>query len=272
MLGSSIKNSNVEVTISQNPVEALRNDRSVAQTSHKGLIKNTGVTGRGEGLLCQGLSLDEAQALFNANDCVSKAGREVIDASATRTNTGVSVTNDNKDVDLKLHNSPITSGVLSDSLFNAGILSCHQFNVDNLSNYHLKAGDLSELHVHKLSDSHAFLASSSSDDDLSLSDSQALSPFELSGILSFKCDDLSLLSSDELSGLSKCDDLSLVSSDKLSGFSKGDNLSPLFKCDDLSLSFKFDDPITLPFILSGAVHHQQYPATCRKYLWYLATC
>jgi hypothetical protein len=47
MMGSSIKNSNVEVTISQNPVEALRNDRSVAQSSHKGLIKSTGVTGRG---------------------------------------------------------------------------------------------------------------------------------------------------------------------------------------------------------------------------------
>jgi hypothetical protein len=60
MMGSSIKNSNVEVTRSQNLVEALRNDRSVAQTSHKGLIKNTGVTGRGGGLLCQGLSLDEA--------------------------------------------------------------------------------------------------------------------------------------------------------------------------------------------------------------------
>jgi hypothetical protein len=35
MMGSSIKNSNVEVTISQNPVEVLRNDRSVAQSSHK---------------------------------------------------------------------------------------------------------------------------------------------------------------------------------------------------------------------------------------------
>jgi hypothetical protein len=52
--------------------------------------------------------------------------------------------------------------------------------------------------------------------------------------------------------LIKCDDLSLVSSDKLSGFSKGDDLSPLFKCDDLSLSFKFDDPVTLPFVLSGS--------------------
>ena len=60
MMRSSIKNSNVEVTISQNPVEALRNNRSVAQSSHKGLIKSTGVTGRGEGLLCQGLFLDEA--------------------------------------------------------------------------------------------------------------------------------------------------------------------------------------------------------------------
>jgi hypothetical protein len=60
MMGSSIKNSNVELTISLNPVEALRNDRSVAQSSHKGLIKSTGVTGRGEGLLCQGLFLDEA--------------------------------------------------------------------------------------------------------------------------------------------------------------------------------------------------------------------
>jgi hypothetical protein len=167
------------------------------QSSHKGLIKSTGITGHGEGLLCQGLSLDKAQALFNA-----------------------------------------------------GILSGHQFNVGNLSNYHLKAGDLSESHVHKLSDSHAFLASSSSEDDLSLTDSQALSPFELSGVLSFKCDDLSLLSSDELSGLSKCDDLSLVSSDKLSGFSKGDDLSLLLKCDDLSLSFKFDDPITLSGDLS----------------------
>jgi hypothetical protein len=35
MMGSSIKNSNVEVTISQNPMEALRNDRSVVQSSHK---------------------------------------------------------------------------------------------------------------------------------------------------------------------------------------------------------------------------------------------
>jgi hypothetical protein len=199
MMRSSIKNSNVEVTISQNPMEALKNDCSVVQSSHEGLIKSTGVTGRGEGLLCQGLSLDEAQALFNA-----------------------------------------------------GILSGHQFNVGNLSNYHLKAGNLSESHVHKLSDSHAFLASSSSDNDLSLLDSQALSPFKLSGILSFKCDNLSLLSSDELFGLSKCDDLSLVSSDKLSGFSKGDDLSPLFKCDDLSLSIKFDDPLTLPFVLSGS--------------------
>jgi hypothetical protein len=164
-------------------VEVLRNDRLVVQSSHKGLIKSTGVTGRGEGLLCQGLSLNEAQALFNAD-----------------------------------------------------ILSGHQFNVGkNLSNYHLKAGDLSESHVHKLSDSHAFLASSSSDNDLSLSDSQALLPFELSGVLSFKCDDLSL-----------------VSSDDLSGFSKGDDLSSLFKCDDLSLSFKFDDHITLPFVLSGS--------------------
>jgi hypothetical protein len=76
MMGSSIKNSNVEVIISQNPVEALRNDCSVAQSSHKGLIKSTGVTGRGEGLLCQGLSLDEAQVLFNANDCVSQSGRD----------------------------------------------------------------------------------------------------------------------------------------------------------------------------------------------------
>jgi hypothetical protein len=121
---------------------------------------------------------------------VSEAGREVINASATQTNTDISVTNDNEDVDFKLHNSPMTSEVLSDSLFNAGTLSGHQFNVGNLSNYHLKAGNLSELHVHKLLDSHAFLASSSSDDNLSLSDSQALSPFELSGILSFKCDDL----------------------------------------------------------------------------------
>jgi hypothetical protein len=182
MMGSSIKNSNVEVAISQNPVEALRNNLLVAQSSHKGLIKSTGVTGRGEGLLCQGLFLDEAQALFNANDRMSKAGREVIDASATRTNTGVSVTNDNEDVDFKLHNSPMTSEVLSDSLFNAGILSDHQFNLGILSNcYHLKAGDLSKLHVHKLSDFHASLASSSSDDNLSLSDSQALSPFKLSG-------------------------------------------------------------------------------------------
>jgi hypothetical protein len=63
MMGSSIKNSNVEVTISQNPDEALRNNFLVAQSSHKGLIKSTG---------------DEAQALFNANDRVSEAGREVI--------------------------------------------------------------------------------------------------------------------------------------------------------------------------------------------------
>jgi hypothetical protein len=218
MMRSSIKNSNVEVTISQNPVEVLRNDRSVVQSSHEGLIKSTSVTGRGEGLLHQGLSLDKAQALFNA-----------------------------------------------------GILSSHQFNVGNLYNYHLKAGDLSELHVHKLSDSHAFLATSSSDDNLSLSDAQALLPFKLSGVLSFKCDNLSLVSSDKLSGLSKCDNLSLVSSDKLSGLSKGDDLSPLFKCDDLSLSFKFGDPVTLP-VYCLAVHHQQYPVTCRKYQRYLATC
>jgi hypothetical protein len=82
-------------------------------------------------MLCQGLSLDEAQALFNANDRVSEAGREVIDASATQTNTGVSITNDNEDVNFKLHNSPMTSEVLSDSLLNAGILSGHQFNVGN---------------------------------------------------------------------------------------------------------------------------------------------
>jgi hypothetical protein len=199
MMGSSIKNSNVEVTISQNLVEALRNDLSVAQTSPKGLIKNTGITGRGDGLLCPGLSLDEAQALFNA-----------------------------------------------------GILSGHQFNMGNLSNYHLKAGNLSESHVHKLSDSHAFLATSSSDDDLSLSDSQALSPFELSGVLSFKCDGLSLLSSDQLSGLSKCDDLSLVSSDILSGFSKGDNLSPLHQDLTVDRGVMSDDPVTLPFVLSGS--------------------
>jgi hypothetical protein len=105
MMGRSIKNSNVEVTISQNPVEALRSDLSVAQSSHKGLIKNTGVTEHGEGLLCQSLSLNEALALFNANDRVSEAGREVIDASVTRTNTDVSITNDNEEVDLKLHNS-----------------------------------------------------------------------------------------------------------------------------------------------------------------------
>jgi hypothetical protein len=137
MTRSSIKNSNVEVTISQNPVEVLRNDRSVVQSSHEGLIKSTSVTGCGEGLLHQGLSLNKAQALFYV-----------------------------------------------------GILSSHQFNVGNLYNYHLKAGDLSELHVHKLSNSHAFLATSSSDfdDDLSLLDSQALLPFKLSGVLSFKCD------------------------------------------------------------------------------------
>jgi hypothetical protein len=140
-------------------VEVLRNDCSVVQSSHKGLIKSTGITWRGEGLLCQGLSLDEAQALFNANDCVSEAGWEAIDASATLTNTGVSVTNDNEDVDFKLHNSPMTSEVLSNSLFNAGTLSGHPFNVGNLSNYHLKAGDLSKSHVHKLLNSHAFLAS-----------------------------------------------------------------------------------------------------------------
>jgi hypothetical protein len=56
MMGSSIKNSHVEVTISQNPIEALRNDLSDAQSSHKGLIKSTGVTERGGQLLCQGLS------------------------------------------------------------------------------------------------------------------------------------------------------------------------------------------------------------------------
>ena len=146
----------------------------------------------------------------------------------------------------------MTSEILSNSLFNAGILSGHQFNVGNLSNYHLKAGDLSESHVHKLLDSHAFLASSSSDNDLSLSDSQALSPSELSGV-SNKGDDLSLSSSPfEQYGLSKCDNLSLVSSDKVSGLSKGDDLSPLFKCDDLSLSFKFDNPVKLPFVLSGS--------------------
>ncbi len=50
MMGSSIKNSNVEVTISQNLVEALKNHCSVAQSTHKGLIKSTGVTGGGEGL------------------------------------------------------------------------------------------------------------------------------------------------------------------------------------------------------------------------------
>jgi hypothetical protein len=66
MMGSSIENSNVEVTISQNPVEVLKNNRSVAQSSHKGLIKSTGITGRGEGLLCKSVSLDEAQALFYA--------------------------------------------------------------------------------------------------------------------------------------------------------------------------------------------------------------
>jgi hypothetical protein len=94
MMGSSIKKSNFEVTISQNPMEVPRNDCSVTQSSHKGLIKNNGVTtGCGEGLLCQGLYLDKARALFNANDHVSEIGREVIDASATGTNTDVSVTN-----------------------------------------------------------------------------------------------------------------------------------------------------------------------------------
>jgi hypothetical protein len=34
MMGSSIKNSNVEVTISQNPVEALRNDRLLEGSKH----------------------------------------------------------------------------------------------------------------------------------------------------------------------------------------------------------------------------------------------
>ena len=62
MMGSSIKNSNAEVTISQNPVEALRNNRSVAQSSHKGLIKSTGITRRGEELLSQGLSFDEEKS------------------------------------------------------------------------------------------------------------------------------------------------------------------------------------------------------------------
>jgi hypothetical protein len=185
MMGSSIKNSNVEVTINQNPVEALRSDLSVVQSSHKGLIKNTGVTGHGKGLLCQGLSLEEAQALFNANDHVSEADREVINASVTRINTDISVTNDNEEVDLKLHNSPKTSEVLSDSLFNAGILSGHQFSVeivsshlitgnlseslDVLSSNDLKADDLSESHVHTLLDSHASVG-----DDLSLSSSDEL--------------------------------------------------------------------------------------------------
>jgi hypothetical protein len=45
MMGSSsIKNINVEVTICQNSVEVLRNDCSVVQSSHKGLIKSTGIT------------------------------------------------------------------------------------------------------------------------------------------------------------------------------------------------------------------------------------
>jgi hypothetical protein len=69
---------------------------------------------------------------------------EIIDTSAIQTNTGVSGTNDNEDVDFKLHNSLMTSEVLSDSLFNVGILSGHQFNVGNLSDYHLKAGNLSD--------------------------------------------------------------------------------------------------------------------------------
>jgi len=117
----------------------------------------------------------------------------------------------------------MTSEVLSNSLFNAGTLSGHPFNVGNLSNYHLKAGDLSKSHVHKLLNSHAFLASCHY---------RILKPCR---------DDLSLSLPFKQSGLSKCDDLSLVSSDELSGFSKGDDLSPLFKCDDLSLSFIFDD-------------------------------
>jgi hypothetical protein len=121
----------------------------------------------------------------------SEAGRAVIDASATRINIGFRVNNNNDNVGFKFHNattnSPMKSEVSSDSLFNegilsghqynVGILSSHQFNLGILSNYQLKAGGLSESHVHKLSDSHAFMASSSSDDDLSLSDSQALSPF-----------------------------------------------------------------------------------------------
>jgi hypothetical protein len=242
------------VTISQNPDG---NDLYDAQSSPKGLIKSTGVTEHKEGLLCQGLSFDEVQVQYNENEVglisvtrESKAGRAVIDASATLTNIGVSITNDNDNdnVGSKTHNatssSPMISEVLSDSLFNAGKLSSHQLNVDilsglqfnvgNLSSYHLKVGDLSQSHVHKLSDSHASLASSSSDDDLSLLDSQALLPFELSG-LSNKCDNLSLSSPFKLSGLStKCDDLSLS-----------------FKCDDLSL-LSLDSSITgqLSVILS----------------------
>jgi hypothetical protein len=252
MMGSSIKNSNVEVTISRNPDG---NDLYDAQSSHKGLTKSTGVTGHKKGLLCQGLSFDEVQVQYDENEVglisvtrESEAGGAVIDASATLTNIGVSITNDNDNVGSKTHNatssSPMTSEVLSDSLFNAGKLSSHQLNVDilsglqfnvgNLSSYHLKVGDLSQSHVHKLSDSHASLASSSSDDDLSLLDSQALLPFELSG-LSNKCDNLSLSSPFKLSGLStKCDDLSLS-----------------FKCDDLSL-LSLDSSITgqLSVILS----------------------
>jgi hypothetical protein len=183
MMGSSIKNSNVEVTISRNPDG---NDLYDAQSSHKGLTKSTGVTGHKKGLLCQGLSFDEVQVQYDENEvglisvtCESEAGGAVIDASATLTNIGVSITNDNDNVGSKTHNatssSPMTSEVLSDSLFNAGKLSSHQLNVDilsglqfnvgNLSSYHLKVGDLSQSHVHKLSDSHASLASSSSDDD-----------------------------------------------------------------------------------------------------------
>lgn len=67
-------------------------------------MKSTGITNEcGEGLLCQGLSLDEVQVQINENnvclifvDRESKTGREVIDASATRSN--INVTNDNDSV------------------------------------------------------------------------------------------------------------------------------------------------------------------------------
>jgi hypothetical protein len=232
----------------------------------EGLIKNTGVTGRGEGLLCQGLFLDEAQALFNANDRVSKAGREVIDASATRTNTDVSVTNDNEDVDYKLHNSPMTSEVLSDSLFNAGILSDHQFNVGNLSNYHLKAGNLSESHVHVQSDSHAFLASSSSDDNLLENRHSSCLAYYHSNVTTCHCyHQTNCLAYQSVMTCHWYHQTNFLASQRVTTCHC---YSSVTTCQCLS-------NLTIPSLCPLyclAVHHQQYPATCRKYQRYLATC